>query len=259
MAISDFSKAIELNPRSAKAYNNRGLTYAKAKGQNDTAISDFNKAIDLDPNYANAYHGRGLARYYQGEYESACSDFRKACNLGVCKGLYWVKKKGYCQDTAVDTAQKPVDTSVSKVNLHSPQIPKVSTPDGTVASLEFQSEKSLEGYKLVLTLEFQVQQGGVSKTMYYLYQGESPRMPTQYGSGLFSMSPGQSGQIRFIMYTPEIQGPPSRRVGYQSYGQRRLFRLQGHKKVSICLCMCQDEKCSKRLKISNSIETLVKF
>ena len=265
-AISDFNMAIEINPRYAKAYHNRGLTYAKNKGQNDKAISDFNKTIELNPRYAMAYNGRGVIRYIQGEYDSACSDFRKACDLGICKGLYWIKKKGCCHDRPDDIAHrpddiahKPDDISVSTVKLHSPQIPKVSTPKGIMASLEFQSERSLEGYKLVLILDFQVNQGGVSRVKHYLYEGKTPRTVTKYSSGLFSMSPGQSGQIRFLMYTPQIQGPPSGRVGYPSYGQGRFFRLMGHKNVSICLCMCQDEKCGKRLKISNSIEESVKF
>ena len=159
---------------------------------------------------------------------------------------------GYCQD-------RPVDLSASTVILHSPKIPKVSTPKGTMASLEFKSEKSLEDYKLVLVMEFQVNQGGVSRVSHYQYKGKTPRTPAQYSAGQFSMSPGQSGQIRFLMYTHQIQGPPSRSFGYPSYGPGKFFSLKGHKNVSICLCMCKDEKCSKKLQISNTIEELVNF
>jgi tetratricopeptide (TPR) repeat protein len=42
-AIALFSKALEINPRYAAAYNNRGIAYAKGKGQYDKAISDYTK------------------------------------------------------------------------------------------------------------------------------------------------------------------------------------------------------------------------
>jgi hypothetical protein len=258
-AIADFNKAIKLKPAYVYAYYNRGRAYAKGKEQYDKAIADFNEAIEMNPRFARAYNDRGVTRYRIGEYDGACSDLQKACDLGICKGLSRIKKEGYCQERLVDTPHKPTDIPVSTVKLHSPKIPKVSTPDGAMASLGFKSEKSLEGYKLVLVLDFQVNQGGVSSVKHYLYQGTTPQVPKHGFGGQFSMSPGHSGQISFFMFTPQIQGPPSKSFGYQSYGQQSFFELQGQKNVSICLCMCQDGKCTKTLKISNSIKELVNF
>ncbi len=59
-AISDYSKAIEINPRFAMAYANRGGAYLN-KGLYDQAISDSNKAIELNPKLAMAYNNRGGA------------------------------------------------------------------------------------------------------------------------------------------------------------------------------------------------------
>ena len=56
-AISDANKAIQLNPNFAKAYHNRGVTYAMMDNFNQ-AISDANKAIQLNPNYNAAYQFR---------------------------------------------------------------------------------------------------------------------------------------------------------------------------------------------------------
>jgi tetratricopeptide (TPR) repeat protein len=50
-AISEYNKALEINPRFAKAYYNRGLAYDE-NGQYDKAISDYEKAIGLNPRYA---------------------------------------------------------------------------------------------------------------------------------------------------------------------------------------------------------------
>ena len=44
----------------AEEDNSRGNTYYN-QGNLPQAISDFNKAIEINPNYAEAYYNRGLA------------------------------------------------------------------------------------------------------------------------------------------------------------------------------------------------------
>ena len=43
----------------ATSYNERGITYGKI-GQYDQTISDFNKAIEINPRFAEAYNNRGF-------------------------------------------------------------------------------------------------------------------------------------------------------------------------------------------------------
>ena len=47
-AIADFDKAIELNPKDARAYYNRGVVKDELK-QYKEAIADYDKAIELNP------------------------------------------------------------------------------------------------------------------------------------------------------------------------------------------------------------------
>jgi hypothetical protein len=54
-AISEYSKAIQINPEHYYAYTHRGDAYIK-KEQYDKAISDYTKAIELDPQNAWAYN-----------------------------------------------------------------------------------------------------------------------------------------------------------------------------------------------------------
>ena len=82
LAISDFTKAIEIKPNDAGAYLNRAAAYYK-KGQHDLAISDFNKAIEINPNNARAYSDRGIAYYHKEEYDKAWEDVHKAQSLGM--------------------------------------------------------------------------------------------------------------------------------------------------------------------------------
>ena len=58
-AISDYTKALEINPRDALAYYNRGILHLNV-GRADLAIADFNKVIELsdDPDLVAAARER---------------------------------------------------------------------------------------------------------------------------------------------------------------------------------------------------------
>jgi len=90
-AIKDYDKAIEIHPRFAFAYNNRGAAWF-LKGALDRAVSDYNKAIKLKPDYAMAYANRGLVFQMQGDSARAERDFIRCMNLqpeseALCKPL----------------------------------------------------------------------------------------------------------------------------------------------------------------------------
>ncbi|MFQ5976091.1 MAG: tetratricopeptide repeat protein [Candidatus Hydrothermarchaeales archaeon] len=76
-AISEFSKAIEINPKYADIYFNRGLAYRELE-EYSKAISDYTKAIEINPSWAMPYYNRGLAYRSLGESEKAQLDFDKA-------------------------------------------------------------------------------------------------------------------------------------------------------------------------------------
>jgi len=81
LAIADFTKVIEIKPTDARAYVNRGMAY-KNKGEYDLAVADYSKAIEIDPMIADAYRGRAGAYYYKGEYDKAWKDVYEAQALG---------------------------------------------------------------------------------------------------------------------------------------------------------------------------------
>jgi len=95
-AINDYTRAIELNPKYADAYNNRGIVYYD-QGQHNQAISDYSKAIDVNKSYAKAYHNRGLVyMVVLKDKEKGCADWQKACELGECYNYNIAKEKGFC-------------------------------------------------------------------------------------------------------------------------------------------------------------------
>ena len=80
--ITDYNKAIELNPNFTLAYMNRGFVYLR-KGNYDHAIEDGNKAVELKPDYPEAYSNRGEAWLHLQEWEKARSDLTAARERGV--------------------------------------------------------------------------------------------------------------------------------------------------------------------------------
>ncbi|MCX5704645.1 MAG: tetratricopeptide repeat protein [Candidatus Omnitrophica bacterium] len=79
-AISDFTKAVEINPKYSNVYYNRGLVYHQQSNL-PQAISDYTKAIEINPNYAEAYCNRGLAYDNQGNFTQAISDYNKVIEI----------------------------------------------------------------------------------------------------------------------------------------------------------------------------------
>lgn len=78
-AISDFGKAILLDPKDPDAYLHRGIAL-KIKGDLDKAIQDYNKAIELKPD-AVTYSNRGNAWLKKGDLTKALADYDKAAGL----------------------------------------------------------------------------------------------------------------------------------------------------------------------------------
>lgn len=84
-ALSDFDRAITINPDDHKHYSNRGLYFLK-KNDFENALADYEKAIQKSPvtnlDYINK---RGWARYKLGKADEACEDFRFCSDRGFAQ------------------------------------------------------------------------------------------------------------------------------------------------------------------------------
>ena len=70
----------KVNAESATFYIEKGN---KNYYKNDYygAISDYTKAIEIDPNYKSAYKNRGISKENIGDLQGACFDWRKTVYL----------------------------------------------------------------------------------------------------------------------------------------------------------------------------------
>jgi len=150
-AITEYSKALKVDRKSARAYNYRGLAkmklydladYKKALEIDSTAqvynrnmgfertalinhevIPDFSKAIKNDPKYAEAYYNRGVVKYCYENYKGAIDDWTKAIQVnpkyvdayndrGLAKSIYQ-QFKG-----AIDDWTKAIEIDPKNVNAY---------------------------------------------------------------------------------------------------------------------------------------------
>ncbi len=81
LALADFEKAIQLDPKSAQAYNGRASCYDEL-GKNNLALADYNKAIELDPEMVTPYMGRMGIYCETGKKELSIIDEKKIKALG---------------------------------------------------------------------------------------------------------------------------------------------------------------------------------
>ncbi len=83
-AISDYSKAIEINPNLPELYYNRGVAKAHLKDYSE-AISDFSKVIEMidpkDPRISDIYVSRGVSKSDSGDPLGGITDYNKAIEM----------------------------------------------------------------------------------------------------------------------------------------------------------------------------------
>ncbi|TEX51163.1 MAG: hypothetical protein B7C55_07020 [Actinomycetales bacterium mxb001] len=85
-AIYCHTKAIQINPNFAEAYNNRACA-KKAIGDN-TCLEDVYTAIRINPDFAEAYNNLGNIEHQLGLSQQAIEHYKKALLLGQRVDFY---------------------------------------------------------------------------------------------------------------------------------------------------------------------------
>ncbi len=92
-AISDFTKALQLQPSFSFAYFNRANLKC-ALSDFYGALKDYETAIKTKSDFAEAYFNMGFVTYYLNEKSIACNEFSKAGELGIPAAYAFIKQ--YC-------------------------------------------------------------------------------------------------------------------------------------------------------------------
>ena len=89
LAIKDYDKAIEINPKYVEAYNNRG-TAKCLLGQFESAIKDYNSSLALNPNDELAKNCKAIAlEAMQGKKDNS------SIYVWISIGLFAISVLGY--------------------------------------------------------------------------------------------------------------------------------------------------------------------
>lgn len=107
MALGDYNECIRLDPNDHVCFYNRAIVF-KAQGRFDEAIADYTKTIELKPDYAFAYNNRGNIYLAQKNLYLALWDFEKAVELKPDDSMYKAN---------LESARKEIESSRGKANI----------------------------------------------------------------------------------------------------------------------------------------------
>ncbi|QPG75035.1 hypothetical protein FOA43_002375 [Brettanomyces nanus] len=119
-AISNYTKAIELDSTNAVYLSNRAAAYSSIRSH-ELALEDAKKAIEVNPDYAKAWSRMGLAKYAMGDAQGAMEAYEQGMKVEGDKHSP-AMQKGF------ETAKKRVTEKMAS------GLGSVDEPKGTSAS-----------------------------------------------------------------------------------------------------------------------------
>jgi tetratricopeptide (TPR) repeat protein len=87
-AVGEWSRLVELQPKQASAWNNRGVAYFR-QGRYEEARADFTAAIALRPTDATPWANRGNVYDRLGQHDEAVADYSRAIALKPKDAALW--------------------------------------------------------------------------------------------------------------------------------------------------------------------------
>ena len=175
-ALKDYSRAIELSPNNAAAYNNRGVAYRK-KGKLDLAVKDYNKAIKLNPDDANAYSNRGNVYREKGEFNRAIDDTNAAIKLNPnCTEAYNNRGAAYGAKGDFDHAIKDCSKAIGL----NPNCTEAYSNRSNAYLKKGQVDRAIDDCNTALQIDPDYVEAYVNRGIAYFQKGEIERAIEDY-------------------------------------------------------------------------------
>lgn len=134
-AIADLSKAITLKQH-PRFYHDRGNLLAQI-GDHDRAMIDLNKAIEIEPQNARAYGDRGIVRLLRGDDAATELDFKKCFELDSRLEPHFKATANQIKQQAVlrSEHQEPPDVEIVKFNWKETTSKALTVPSSAPVSV----------------------------------------------------------------------------------------------------------------------------
>ena len=81
-ALSDYSLAVQKNPKHWQALHNRGLSYA-VLGETEKALADFDTALQLNPEFETALYNKAEMLYEVGKFTESLAAYQAVLKLNA--------------------------------------------------------------------------------------------------------------------------------------------------------------------------------
>ncbi|MBD2212781.1 tetratricopeptide repeat protein [Nostoc linckia FACHB-104] len=166
LALANYNKAIEINPKSVDAYTLRGSFYASQQ-KLDLALADFKTAIELNPKSVDAYAYRGLSYFFQQKWDLALPEINKYIEFNpTFVEVYIVRAQLY-------TNQQKLDLALADYNKIIELNPKYAAIYGKRGFLYGQQQKvdlALADFKTAIELNPKSVNAYVYRGLSYLLQ-----------------------------------------------------------------------------------------
>jgi tetratricopeptide (TPR) repeat protein len=129
-AVAACSEVIRARPKDAAAYHMRGKVLER-NGDPGQALTDYNKAIALNPAYVPAYNSRALAYSNAGDYTRALADATKASELEanqrqIVKAAPQTSNRRQARARPAVQTKRRVSTSASWRSIDAPEPPPLN-------------------------------------------------------------------------------------------------------------------------------------
>ena len=108
-AISEYNKAVAINPKSYISFNNLGISYY-LKGDYKQSIKALRTALKIRPEKRSLYNNLGLSLYKMNEYEEAFMAFKNCGDKASAYnniGYLYMSEQKYKQ--ALDAFEKAIE------------------------------------------------------------------------------------------------------------------------------------------------------
>jgi tetratricopeptide (TPR) repeat protein len=149
MALTDFNRAIELNGSDIWALAHRGETYSNW-GRYRDAVKDFDSAIKLNPKYSWALAHRGAAYRFLGEnhYEQALADLQRSIEVVPTYAWAWAYK--FVVYTLMGRYEEALNALIVAITLDNTIITNPSNELGQVFAMRSKYPEAIACYSQAL-------------------------------------------------------------------------------------------------------------
>jgi tetratricopeptide (TPR) repeat protein len=205
-AIAEFHKAIELDPKNAMRWSNRGYYYSKLhqydtialdpkdamrwsnRGaaynnlhQYDKALADLIRVIELDPKNATAWNDRGWAYLYLHQYDKALADLNKAIELEPKNATTWSNRGWAYQE--LHQYDKAIADHTKAIELD-PKDGRFWNGRGWAYNELHQYDKALSDYSKAIELDPKVAVFWSNRGAAYEGMGQAERAVADYSTAI---------------------------------------------------------------------------